>query len=84
MGFGLRLGLGHIWLVVPLLCFIACSGLKIKKILRSPFGDQLEKYSCQMQIFRHQFVYAAHLIGCDQKSEIVRYFQGRLCDKKGL
>ena len=25
-----------------------------------------------------------HLIGCDKKSEIVRYFQGRLYDKIGL
>ena len=25
-----------------------------------------------------------HLIGCDKKSEIVRYFPGRLCDKIGL
>ena len=24
-----------------------------------------------------------HLIGCDKKSEIVWYFQGRLCDKIG-
>ena len=31
------------------------AGLEIKKILRSPFGDQLEKYSRQMQIFSHQF-----------------------------
>ena len=29
--------------------------LEIKKILRSPFGDQLEKYSRQMQIFSHLF-----------------------------
>ena len=27
---------------------------------------------------------AGHLIGCDKKSEIVQYFQGRLCDKIGL
>jgi len=27
---------------------------------------------------------AGHLIGCDKKSEIVRYFPGRLCDKIGL
>ena len=27
---------------------------------------------------------AGHLIGCDKKSEIVRCFQGRLCDKVGL
>ena len=26
---------------------------------------------------------AGHLTGCDKKSEIVRYLQGRLCDKKG-
>ena len=32
------------------------TGLEIKKILRSPFGDQLEKYSRQMQIFSRQFV----------------------------
>ena len=30
--------------------------LKIKNILRSPFGNQLEKYSRQMQIFSHRFV----------------------------
>ena len=27
---------------------------------------------------------AGHLIGCDKKAEIVRYFQGRLCDKTVL
>ena len=32
------------------------TGLEIKKILWSPFGDQLEKYSRQMQIFSRQFV----------------------------
>ena len=32
------------------------TGLEIKKILRSPFGDQLEKYSRQMQILSRQFV----------------------------
>ena len=32
------------------------AGLEIKKILWSPFGDQLEKYSHQMQIFSRQFV----------------------------
>ena len=38
----------------------------MKKILRSPFGNQLEKYTRQMQIFRRQFVYvndAAHSQG---------------------
>ena len=28
--------------------------------------------------------HTGHLIGCDKKSEIVQYFQGRLCDKIGL
>ena len=32
------------------------TGLEIKKIVRSPFGDQLEKYSRHMQIFSCQFV----------------------------
>ena len=32
------------------------TGLEIKKILRSPFGDQLEKYSRQMQIFIRRFL----------------------------
>ena len=32
------------------------TGLEIKKIFRSPFGDQLEKCSCQMQIFSGQYV----------------------------
>ena len=40
------------------------TGLEIKKILRSPFGDQLEKYSCQIQTYSRQFLYkgndAAH------------------------
>ena len=27
---------------------------------------------------------SGHLIECDEKSEIVQYFQGRLCDKIGL
>ena len=31
-------------------------GSKLKKILRSPCCDQLEKYSRQMQIFSRQFV----------------------------
>ena len=35
---------------------ILYSGLEIKKIVRSPFGDQLEKYSRQMQIFSRKFV----------------------------
>lgn len=30
------------------------------------------------------FILAGHLIGCDKKSEIVWYFQGKLCNKKGL
>ena len=29
------------------------------------------------------FLLAAHLIGCDKKSETVRYFQGTLCNKIG-
>ena len=29
-------------------------------------------------------IHTGHLIGCDKKSEIVRYFQGGLCDKIGL
>ena len=32
------------------------AGLEIKKILRSFFGDQMEKDSRQMQIFSRQFV----------------------------
>ena len=32
------------------------AGLEIEKILRSPFGDQLEKYSRQVQIFSRYFV----------------------------
>ena len=28
--------------------------------------------------------FTGHLIGCDKKSEIVGYFQGGLCDEKGL
>ena len=35
---------------------VAVAGLESKKIFRSPFGNQLEKYSRQMQIFSHQFV----------------------------
>ena len=33
------------------------AGFEIKKIPQSPFGNQLEKYSRQMQIFSHQFVW---------------------------
>ena len=36
--------------------FAYIPGLEIKKIFRSPFGDQPEKYSRQMQIFSRQFV----------------------------
>ena len=33
-------------------------------------------------IFTSSFSHiTGHLIGCDKKSEIVRYFPGRLCDK---
>ena len=32
------------------------AGLEIKKIIRSPFGDQVEKYSRQLQIFSRQFL----------------------------
>ena len=38
---------GHLHVI-----FLVWTGLKIKKILRLSFGDQLEKYSRQMQIFR--------------------------------
>ena len=30
------------------------------------------------------FSQSGHLIGCSKKAEIVRYFEGRLCDKIGL
>ena len=36
--------------------FPNAAGLEIKKMFRSPFGDQPEKYSRQMQIFSRQFV----------------------------
>ena len=35
---------------------VSFQGSKLKKIPKSPFGDQLEKYSLQMQIFSRQFV----------------------------
>ena len=35
---------------------ILTAGLEIKNILRFPLGDQLEKYSRQMQTFSHQSV----------------------------
>ena len=38
---------------VPL---VSTSELEIKKILRSTFGNQLERYSRQMQIFSRQFI----------------------------
>ena len=38
------------------LSLLSVPGLEIKKILKSPFGEQLEKYSHQMQIFNLQFV----------------------------
>ena len=38
------------------LLMTAYLGLEIKKILWSPFGDQLEKYGRQMQIFSCQLV----------------------------
>ena len=34
----------------------ATPGLAIKKIVRSPFGDELENFKCQMQISSGQFV----------------------------
>ena len=42
--------------LAKILLKILLSGLEIKKIPKSPFGDQLEKYSRQMQIFSRQFV----------------------------
>ena len=38
------------------LSLLSVPRLEIKKILKSPFGEQLEKYSRQMQIFSLQFV----------------------------
>ena len=38
------------------LSLLSVPGLTFKKILKLAFGDQLEKYSRQMQIFSHQFV----------------------------
>ena len=35
---------------------VDASGLEIKRIVWSPFGDQLEKYSHQLQILSCQFV----------------------------
>ena len=48
----------HFFIFISFLQFIydLFPGLEIKKILRSLFGDQLEKYSRQMQIFSRQFV----------------------------
>ena len=39
------------------LSLLSVPGLMFKKNLKSPFGNQLEKYSCQVQIFSRQFVY---------------------------
>ena len=36
--------------------FITYTGLEIKKSFKSPFGDKLEKYSRQVQIYSRQFV----------------------------
>ena len=51
-------------------------------------GNQDEKYPLtHPQLVRQVQIninLTGHLIGCDKKSEIVRYFQGRLCDKIGL
>ena len=41
---------GHLHVIL-----LVWTGLEIKKILRLSFGDQLEKYSHQMQMFSHQF-----------------------------
>ena len=42
-----------------------------------------QKPAQNSDIFHHrlQLVYTGHLIGCDKKSEIVRYFPDKLCDK---
>ena len=41
---------GHLHVIL-----LVWTGLEIKRILRLSFGDQLEKYNHQMQIFSHQF-----------------------------
>ena len=38
---------GHLHVIL-----LVWTGIEIKKIPRLSFGDQLEKYSCQMQIFK--------------------------------
>ena len=43
-----------------------------------------KKHNNYKLAFKVQNSCAGHLIGCDKKSEIVRYFQGRLYDKIGL
>ena len=41
-------------------------------------------WSSEMCKASHTLSYTGHLIRYDKKTEIVRYFQGRLCDKIGL
>ena len=55
--------------IIPRTAFrISEAGLEIKKIFRSPFGDQPENYSRQMQIF------SRHFVKCKWRSSYVQSF----------
>ena len=69
--------------------FLNCCLLSLKKCVVTPnffyFNSPcLDLHFPHSHKLRKNTSVSGHLIGCDKKSEIVRYFQGRLCDKKGL
>ena len=59
-------------------CFIK-NPHKISRILPTLFVKTTD-----FQLVLRRCIQSDHLLGCNKNSEIVRYFQGRLCDKIGL
>ena len=59
-------------------CFIK-NPHKISRILPTLFVKTTD-----FQLVLRRCIQSGHLLGCNKNSEIVRYFQGRLCDKIGL
>ena len=67
-----------IYLLLNNYCFIK-NPHKILRILPTLFVKTTD-----FQLVLRRCIQSGHLLGCNKNSKIVRYFQGRLCDKIGL
>ena len=72
--------------------FVHCSSHKITKTRKDTAWTRwLDSSVLLYRLVNYNYTFPVnlkslpgHLIGCDKKSEIVRYFLGRLCDEIGL